>query len=123
MSKTGIKLGHFGLKNRVLEATTSVQERVLAQLLTELDGITPLADVNILAATNRPDRIDKALIRPGRIDRAVYVALPDAEVRLDIFRIQFLKMPVSSAVPSRVIEINRRISDRECFGRSAGSSN
>uniref|UniRef100_A0A6P7FJ83 ATPase family protein 2 homolog n=1 Tax=Diabrotica virgifera virgifera TaxID=50390 RepID=A0A6P7FJ83_DIAVI len=74
---------------------TNVQERVLAQLLTELDGITPLQDVTILAATNRPDRIDKALLRPGRLDRIVYVPLPDEQTRRDIFRIKFGKMPTS----------------------------
>lgn len=74
---------------------SNVQERVLAQLLTELDGITPLQDVTILAATNRPDRIDKALLRPGRLDRIVYVPLPDEQTRKDIFRIKFTKMPVS----------------------------
>lgn len=91
-------------------STTSVQERVLAQLLTELDGInlsvrktyfylfflgiTPLGDVTIVAATNRPDRIDKALLRPGRLDRIVYVPLPDEETRREIFQIKFSKMPV-----------------------------
>lgn len=75
-------------------SSTSVQERVLAQLLTELDGVTPLNDVTILAATNRPDRIDKALLRPGRLDRIVYVPLPDETTRKEIFRIKLEKMPV-----------------------------
>ncbi|XP_056640032.1 ribosome biogenesis protein SPATA5-like isoform X1 [Diorhabda sublineata] len=74
---------------------TNVQERVLAQLLTELDGITPLQDVTVLAATNRPDRIDKALLRPGRLDRIVYVPLPDEQTRKEIFRIKFIKMPTT----------------------------
>lgn len=78
----------------VVGSSTSVQERVLAQLLTELDGITPLADVTILAATNRPDRIDKALLRPGRLDRIVYVPLPDEATRREIFRIKLSKIPV-----------------------------
>lgn len=76
-------------------STTSVQERVLAQLLTELDGVSPLGDVTILAATNRPDRIDKALLRPGRLDRIVYVPLPDESTRKEIFKIKFTTMPVS----------------------------
>ncbi|ERL91220.1 hypothetical protein D910_08557 [Dendroctonus ponderosae] len=101
---------------RSSDATTSVQERVLAQLLTELDGITPLADVNILAATNRPDRIDKALIRPGRIDRAVYVALPDADVRRDIFRIQFLKMPTEGVSVEMLVEATQGYSGAEITG-------
>lgn len=75
-------------------STASVQERVLAQLLTELDGVTPLGDVTILAATNRPDRMDKALLRPGRLDRIVYVPLPDEHTRREIINIKFKRMPV-----------------------------
>lgn len=75
-------------------SSTSVQERVLAQLLTEMDGVSPLGDVTVLAATNRPDRIDKALLRPGRLDRLVYVPLPDMETRREIFRLKLAKMPV-----------------------------
>lgn len=75
-------------------STTSVQERVLAQLLTELDGVTPLGDVTILAATNRPDCIDKALLRPGRLDRIVYVPLPDENTRSEILKLKLSKMPV-----------------------------
>ncbi|XP_068010083.1 ATPase family gene 2 protein homolog A isoform X1 [Melanerpes formicivorus] len=76
----------------------NVADRVLAQLLTEMDGIEQLKDVTILAATNRPDMIDKALLRPGRIDRIIYVPLPDAATRGEIFKLQFLSMPVSEEV-------------------------
>ncbi|XP_062992502.1 ATPase family gene 2 protein homolog A isoform X1 [Elgaria multicarinata webbii] len=76
----------------------NVADRVLAQLLTEMDGIEQLKDVTILAATNRPDMIDKALMRPGRIDRIIYVPLPDAATRREIFKIQFCTMPVSDEV-------------------------
>ncbi|KAJ8669376.1 hypothetical protein QAD02_000635 [Eretmocerus hayati] len=79
-------------------AGSSVQERVLAQLLTELDGVTALGNVTLIGATNRPDRIDKALLRPGRFDRLIYVPLPDAETRLDIFNIKLRKMPISKDV-------------------------
>lgn len=77
---------------------TSVKERVLTQLLTELDGVNVLKDVTIVAATNRPDMIDKALLRPGRIDRIVYVRLPDAESRREIFKIKLKKMPLADDV-------------------------
>ncbi|XP_046738767.1 ATPase family protein 2 homolog [Diprion similis] len=77
---------------------SNVQERVLAQLLTELDGVTELGNVTLVAATNRPDRIDKALLRPGRLDRIVYVPLPDSETRQEIFDIKLRKMPVSTDV-------------------------
>ncbi|NWW69998.1 SPAT5 protein, partial [Climacteris rufus] len=76
----------------------NVADRVLAQLLTEMDGIEQLKDVTILAATNRPDMIDKALLRPGRIDRIIYVPLPDAATRREIFRLHFQSMPVSDEV-------------------------
>ncbi|KAM4670678.1 ATPase family gene 2 protein homolog A isoform 3-T3 [Amazona ochrocephala] len=76
----------------------NVADRVLAQLLTEMDGIEQLKDVTILAATNRPDMIDKALLRPGRIDRIIYVPLPDAATREEIFKLHFQSMPVSNEV-------------------------
>ncbi|KAM4781166.1 ATPase family gene 2 protein homolog A isoform 2-T2 [Cyanocitta cristata] len=76
----------------------NVADRVLAQLLTEMDGIEQLKDVTILAATNRPDMIDKALLRPGRIDRIIYVPLPDAATRQEIFKLHFQSMPVSDDV-------------------------
>ncbi|XP_014231252.1 spermatogenesis-associated protein 5 [Trichogramma pretiosum] len=74
----------------------SVQERVLTQLLTELDGVVALRNVTLVAATNRPDRIDKALLRPGRFDRLIYVPLPDAQAREEIFKIKLAKMLTSS---------------------------
>ncbi|OCT99820.1 ATPase family protein 2 homolog [Xenopus laevis] len=76
----------------------NVADRVLAQLLTEMDGIEQLKDVVILAATNRPDLIDKALMRPGRIDRIIYVPLPDAATRREIFKLRFCSMPISTEI-------------------------
>ncbi|XP_074806929.1 ATPase family gene 2 protein homolog A isoform X2 [Natator depressus] len=76
----------------------NVADRVLAQLLTEMDGIEQLKDVTILAATNRPDMIDKALMRPGRIDSIIYVPLPDTKTRREIFKLQFRSMPISDEV-------------------------
>lgn len=67
---------------------SNVHERVLSQLLVELDGIEPLKDVTIVAATNRPDLIDKALLRPGRLDRIVYVPLPDTDTRREILKVK-----------------------------------
>ncbi|XP_030595152.1 ATPase family protein 2 homolog [Archocentrus centrarchus] len=78
--------------------SSGVGDRVLAQLLTEMDGIEQLRDVTVLAATNRPDMIDKALMRPGRLDRIVYVPLPDAPTRKEIFSLQFRNMPVAENV-------------------------
>ncbi|CAH2300892.1 spermatogenesis-associated 5 isoform X1 [Pelobates cultripes] len=76
----------------------NVTDRVLAQLLTEMDGIEQLKDVVILAATNRPDLIDKALMRPGRIDRIIFVPLPDAATRKEIFTLRFRSMPINSEI-------------------------
>lgn len=78
--------------------SSGVGDRVLAQLLTEMDGIEQLRDVTVLAATNRPDMIDKALMRPGRLDRIVFVPLPDPPTRREIFSLQFRNMPVAQNV-------------------------
>jgi SpoVK/Ycf46/Vps4 family AAA+-type ATPase len=76
----------------------SVSDRILAALLNEMDGIESLVNVTILAATNRPDVIDSALLRPGRIDRILYVGPPDLPSRKEIFRIEFRKMAIAKDV-------------------------
>ncbi|ODV60915.1 AAA family ATPase AFG2 [Ascoidea rubescens DSM 1968] len=68
------------------EATTSTANHVLTTLLNEIDGIETLSEVIIVAATNRPDSIDPALLRPGRLDRHIYVAPPDILARLQILK-------------------------------------
>ncbi|KAG2187667.1 hypothetical protein INT44_005357 [Umbelopsis vinacea] len=77
---------------------TSVADRVLSQLLNELDGIEPLVNVTVVAATNRPDIIDSALLRPGRIDRILYVNPPDLASRREIFRLQLRRIQCSDEV-------------------------
>ncbi|KAI8644805.1 P-loop containing nucleoside triphosphate hydrolase protein [Parasitella parasitica] len=77
---------------------TSVADRVLSQLLNELDGVEALVNVTVVAATNRPDIIDDALLRPGRIDRILYVGPPNLEARKEIFRIQLRKMSIGQDV-------------------------
>ncbi|XP_058945749.2 ATPase family gene 2 protein homolog A isoform X1 [Pocillopora verrucosa] len=77
---------------------SSVSDRVLTQLLTELDGVETLKDVVMVAATNCPDMIDKALLRPGRIDRIVYVPLPDKNAREEIFKIHLNDTPLGDDV-------------------------
>uniref|UniRef100_A0A182Y5R1 AAA+ ATPase domain-containing protein n=1 Tax=Anopheles stephensi TaxID=30069 RepID=A0A182Y5R1_ANOST len=91
---------------RSAESGSSVKERVLAQLLTEMDGVSVLKDVRIVAATNRPDLIDRALMRPGRLDRIVYVRLPDEAAREEIFRIKLKSIPTAADVD--VAELVRR---------------
>jgi AAA family ATPase, CDC48 subfamily len=75
-----------------------VTERVVSQLLTEIDGLVELKDVVVLAATNRPDLIDPSLLRPGRFDRMIYIQMPDLAARKKIFEIYMRKMPVAGDV-------------------------
>ncbi|MEM2728579.1 MAG: AAA family ATPase, partial [Candidatus Bathyarchaeia archaeon] len=77
--------------------------RVISQLLTEMDGISTLEDVVVLAATNRPDLIDPAILRPGRFDRLVYVPSPNEEGRLAILKIHTKNMPLSRDVDLKVL--------------------
>ncbi|KAF4678148.1 hypothetical protein FOZ62_026994, partial [Perkinsus olseni] len=73
-------------------------ERVVNQLLSELDGMNSRREVFVIAATNRPDIIDPAILRPGRLGRLLYVPLPDEAGRADILGTILKKLPVSSAV-------------------------
>ncbi|EGC39638.1 hypothetical protein DICPUDRAFT_147573 [Dictyostelium purpureum] len=73
-------------------------ERVVSQLLTEMDGIQPLTNVTIIGATNRPDIIDKAILRAGRIDRILYISPPDFDARKEIFNIHLKKVPHSNDI-------------------------
>jgi transitional endoplasmic reticulum ATPase len=77
---------------------SGVTDRVVASLLTELDGIEPLRDVVVLGATNRPDLIDPALLRPGRLERLVFVEPPDAQARREILRTAGKSIPLSDDV-------------------------
>jgi len=77
---------------------SGVSERVISQLLTEMDGIETLDNVVVLAATNRPDILDPAVLRPGRFDRLIYVPAPDEKVRLEIFKIYTKNMPLAKDV-------------------------
>ncbi|OBB22262.1 ATPase [Mycolicibacterium peregrinum] len=77
---------------------SGVTDRVVAALLTELDGIEPMRDVVVLGATNRPDLIDPALLRPGRLERLVFVEPPDADARREILRTAGKSIPLASDV-------------------------
>ena len=74
---------------------SGVADRVVAALLTELDGAEPLNDVVVLGATNRPDLIDPALLRPGRLERLVFVPPPDADARAEILTTAARNIPLS----------------------------
>ena len=86
---------------RGTEIGTRVGERIVSQLLTEMDGITDLHDVVVIAATNRPDMVDPALLRPGRFEKLIYVPPPDEKSRLEILRIHTRSMPLADDVDLR----------------------
>ena len=75
-----------------------VTERLISQLLTELDGLEILTNVVVIGATNRPDIIDPALLRPGRFDRLLYVPPPDRDSRVQILKIHIKKKPLDETV-------------------------
>lgn len=77
---------------------SGVGDRVVAALLTELDGVEPLRDVVVLGATNRPDLIDPALLRPGRLERLVFVPPPDADARAEILRTSSKSVPLAEGI-------------------------
>jgi len=77
---------------------SGVSERVISQLLTEMDGMVTLEDVVVIAATNRPDIVDPAVLRPGRFDRLIYVPEPDEKSRIQIFKIYTKDMPLAKDV-------------------------
>jgi transitional endoplasmic reticulum ATPase len=79
-------------------ADSGVSERVISQLLTEMDGIVALEDMVVIAATNRPDIVDPAVLRPGRFDRLIYVPEPDEKSRLQIFKIHTKNVPLAKDV-------------------------
>jgi transitional endoplasmic reticulum ATPase len=79
-------------------ADSGVTERVISQLLTEMDGIITLEDVVVIAASNRPDIVDPAVLRPGRFDRLIYVPEPDEKTRLEILKLYTKDMPLAKDV-------------------------
>ncbi|MFX1388886.1 MAG: CDC48 family AAA ATPase [Promethearchaeota archaeon] len=86
---------------------SGVTEKVLSQFLTELDGLEVMKDIVVIAATNRPDILDPALIRPGRIDRILLVPAPDDKGRLEILKIFTNEMPLASNI--NLEELNNMI--------------
>jgi transitional endoplasmic reticulum ATPase len=77
---------------------SGVSERVISQLLTEMDGIVALEDIVVIAATNRQDIVDPAVLRPGRFDRLIYVPEPDEKSRAEIFKLYTKDVPLAKDV-------------------------
>ncbi|BBX47848.1 AAA family ATPase [Mycobacterium cookii] len=88
---------------------SGVTDRVVAALLTELDGIEPLNDVVVVGATNRPDLIDPGLLRPGRLEKLVFVEPPDAQGRLDILR------TAGKSIPLRDVDLQALAADLDGY--------
>ncbi|KAJ2553577.1 AAA ATPase cdc48 [Coemansia sp. RSA 1933] len=78
-------------------------DRVLNQILTEMDGMNAKKNVFVIGATNRPDQIDGALLRPGRLDQLIYIPLPDSESRLSILTATLRKSPIAPSVDLKFI--------------------
>jgi len=83
---------------RTVSFDSHVSERVVSQMLTELDGLEELKDVLVVCASNRPDMIDRALLRPGRIDRLIYIPPPDLKEREEIFKVHLKEKPIAKDV-------------------------
>jgi proteasome regulatory subunit len=96
------ELDSVGAK-RLDTATSGDREvqRTLMQLLAELDGFNPLGDVKIIGASNRPDILDEALLRPGRFDRIIEIPLPNIDGRTEIFKIHTRRMNLEETLDSR----------------------
>ncbi|MFW9880808.1 MAG: AAA family ATPase, partial [Candidatus Thorarchaeota archaeon] len=97
-----------GMRGRF--ASSQVTEQVVSQLLTEMDGLEGLKDVILLAATNRPDMLDPALLRSGRFGRHIDIPMPDKDARLEIFKIHLRNKPLATNV-----DINQMAQDLEDY--------
>jgi len=86
-------------------------QRTLMQLLAELDGFNPLGEVKIIGATNRPDILDEALLRPGRFDRIIEIPMPNFEARTDIYKIH-----------ARRMNLDQNVAIEEIASKSEGST-
>ncbi|MHA2118131.1 MAG: ATP-binding protein, partial [Candidatus Thorarchaeota archaeon] len=86
-----------------ISGDSNVTERMVSQLLTEMDGLESMKDLVVLAATNRPDLIDRALLRKGRFDRWVYIPPPTAKGREAIFQIYLDRMPLDKDVKIKTL--------------------
>src|SRR3989344_3250051 len=94
---------------RGMSSDNHVSERVVNQLLTEIDGLEDLHDVVVIAATNRPDIVDTALLRPGRFDRMILTPIPDEKSRLEIFKVHTNGMPISVEIQPEKLKAKKMI--------------
>jgi len=107
---------------RGLEMGTRVMENVVSQILTQMSGLEELHNVVVIGATNRPDILDPALLRPGRFDRQVFVPAPEEKARLEIFKIHTKNMPLKGVDLKKLAKQTEGYSgaDIESLCREAG---
>jgi transitional endoplasmic reticulum ATPase len=108
---------------RGLSDGSGVKQGVVAQLLSEIDGVAELSDVVLVGATNRPDLLDPALLRPGRFEKLIYVPMPDTDARAEIFKVHTKGMKLADDVDFKeLIEKTEDYSgaDIEALVRKAG---
>ncbi|NIO19482.1 MAG: CDC48 family AAA ATPase [Candidatus Aenigmarchaeota archaeon] len=107
---------------RGLQMGTRVMENVVSQILTQMSGMEELHNVVVIGATNRPDILDPALLRPGRFDRQVFVPAPDEKSRLEIFKIHTKNMPLKGVDLKKLAKQTEGYSgaDIESLCREAG---
>lgn len=97
------------------DSANASAERIVNQLLTDMDGLDPRTGVYVIAATNRPDIIDPALLRPGRLDRLLYVPLPSPNGRQSILLTAMKKLPLEDGVHDHIMQV---MSSQRCSGFS-----
>ena len=110
---------------RGMNFDSGVKEGVVAQLLSEIDGVSELKDVVLIGATNRPDLIDSALLRPGRFEKLIYVPMPDEKARERIFKVHLKGMKLKGGVDEIAATYSKRTerysgADIEAMCRKAG---
>jgi len=105
---------------RGLSSDSHVSERVVNQLLTEIDGLEDLHDVVVIAATNRPDIVDTALLRPGRFDRMILTPVPDEITRLEIFKVHTKGMPIAVEAAAEKIKPKKMVAAKTVSRMASG---
>lgn len=100
---------------RVLHFQSESSARVVNMLLTELDGLNSRKGVFVIGATNRPDMIDPAMVRPGRLDKLLYVDLPSSSERIEILKTHMKRTPLEEGAWQGVMDI---VADEKCDGYS-----
>ncbi len=101
------EIDSIAVRRGMITGDSGVSEKVLSQMLTELDGIQSAGEICIIAATNRPDILDPAIIRPGRIDRLCYVPPPGDRERLEIFKICTKNMPLKNVDINKLVAVTK----------------